>query len=214
LTCSSSTAARTSTHSGPPVPEADQPRKLPEVKPGESQPVDLGAVFNQLGITKDGGTFDVNKGFDAGGASFSAEILGLTQTWKNVEFKIGPPDVSDIVSCHGQIVTLPAGQFSSLWLLGSAVQGDQMDQIFTVTYADGTTLKLHQNMSDWYQPQTYPGQGRALKMAYRNMADGTKDARPFYAYAYGFNLDPTKTVKSLTLPDNNNVEIMSVSLAK
>ena len=32
-----------------------------------------------------------------------------------------------------------------------------------VTYTDGTTQKLVQNFSDWFQPQSFPGESRAVK---------------------------------------------------
>ena len=50
-----------------------------------------------------------------------------------------------------------------------------------MTYTDGTTQTLSQNFSDWFVPQRFPGETRAVKMAYRNLSDGKRDARPFYS---------------------------------
>ena len=60
---------------------------------------------------------------------------------------------------------------------------------------------------------TATGESRALKMAYRIMNNGAQDARPFFVYGYGFNLNNAKTVKSLTLPDNSNVKLLAITLA-
>ena len=81
-----------------------------------------------------------------------------------------------------------------------------------MTYTDGTTQDLAQNLSDWFQPQNFPGETRAVKMAYRNGSTGGKDVRAFYLYNYGFSLPAAKTLKSLTLPQNPYVKIVAVSV--
>ena len=49
-------------------------------------------------------------------------------------------------------------------------------------------------------------------MAYRNFDNGTKDRRTFNLYAYRFTLDPTKTVQSISLPNNSHVVVLSATL--
>jgi hypothetical protein len=49
-------------------------------------------------------------------------------------------------------------------------------------------------------------------MGYRDMYDGTKDSHTFYMYLYSFALDPTKTVKSIKLPNQGNVKILAIDL--
>ncbi len=198
----------------PPVAQADQPRVLPAVLAGTGVPVDLSAVFNTVGITTDGARFSLTGGIDGGGVAYPAGLLGRSLTWKNVPFQLGPPDAPDVVSCRGEIVPLPAGSYAALWLLGAGVNGSQKARTLTVTYADGTTATLAQNFSDWFQPQGFPGEGRAATLGYRNTADAAKDARTFYAYSYGFALDGTKTVRSLTLPDDDSVKILAATLTK
>jgi hypothetical protein len=197
----------------PPVAPADRPRPLPIVQSGSSVSVDLTSAFNTTGFAKDGDHLHGTVGFDGEGSVYSATLLGAAPVSKGVTFKLGSANAADVVSCGGGTVNLPAGQYASLWLLGSAVEGNQMAQPLTVTYTDGTTETLSQNFSDWFLPQGFAGESRAVKMAYRNMPNGGKDGRPFYVYSYGFPLDHTKTVKSLTLPNNPNVKILAISVA-
>jgi hypothetical protein len=197
-----------------PLAAADRPRALPAVTPGSEVPVDLSSVFDTVGLYSDGSTYPVTSGADGEGYSYSAELLGKTQTWHGVPFQLGPPAARDLVTARGLVVPLPPGDYTSLWLLGAAVEGNQMAQTFTVTYTDGTTATLSQNMSDWFQPQDFPGEERAVRMAYRNSADGSRDNRPFYVYGYGFPLDGTKSVRSVTLPGNLDVKILAITLAK
>ena len=198
----------------PPVAAADRPRILPVVLAGSGTPVDLSASFNTAGITRDGVPFSAAAGLDSGGVAYSQRRLGQTLTWRNVPFRLGPPDAPDAVSCRSETVSLPVGQYADLWLLGAAVNGSQTGQIFMVTYGDGTTVSLAQNFSDWFEPQGFPGESRAVKMGYRNTASAEKDARTFYAYSYGFPLDSRKIVKSVTFPDNDSVKILALTLTK
>ena len=170
-------------------------------------------AFNATGFATDGKPFDLGSGFDGGGASFSATLLGTSVSNQNVRFNLGKPDLANTVSARGQKIALPRGKFASLWMLGAAVEGSQKAQNFVVTYADGSQITLLQNISDWFAPQSFPGETRAVKMNGRNMGNGTRDPRTFYAYSYGFDLDKTKAVASVTLPDNPNVKILAVSVA-
>jgi len=197
----------------PPMPAADRPRVLPIVAAGTSTTVDLSVAFNTVGISKDGTAVPASGGMDGEGSTYSADSLGTTQTWKNIKFSLGPGGASDTITAAGNVLPLPAGTFGSIWLLGTSVEGNAMAQTFTVTYTDGTTQDLAQNLSDWFQPQSFPGEGRAIKSPYRNMYDGSKDSRPFNIYAYGFSLNSAKTVKSITLPNSPNVKIMAITLA-
>jgi hypothetical protein len=197
-----------------PLIAADRPRTLPAVQAGSSVPVDLSRVFNASGIARDGGSFPTSGSFNGGGASFSSTLLSASREWQNVKFNIGGAQGNNIVSSQGQVVSLPTGKYASLWLLGAGIGGNQMAQEITVSYDDGTSEKLAQNFSDWYQPRSFPGESRAVKMDYRNMANGVRDDRVFYACSYGFDLNSTKTVRSLTLPNNPNVKIVAATLAR
>ena len=205
----------------PPVAMAQRPRKLPVVKAGSSVSVDLTTVFNTNGFASDGTKIQETGGFDGEGDTYSANLIDAILTGtapqrgilKDVQFHTGPVDKANVVSCQGNVIALPAGIYASLWLLGAAAEGSQMAQNFTITYTDGTTETLVQNFSDWFQPQSFPGESRALRMAYRNMANGQRDPRPFFIYGYGFSLNGTKTVKSMTLPNNPYVKLLALSLA-
>ncbi len=197
----------------PPLAAADRPRVLPNVAAGASVPISLASAFDTSGIASDGTPFSPTSGTDAGGMAYSSALLGPAPTDKNVQFRLGPANAPDVVTCHGNTIPLPAGMYASLWLLGAATDGAQSGQSLTVTYTDGTKDTLAQSFSDWFHPQGFPGESRAVTMPYRNTAGGAKDTRTFYAYSYGFSLNPQKTVQSLTLPDNSNVKILAASLA-
>ena len=179
------------------------------VVPAARNQADLSSAFNRTGIVTDGTPF--TGGLDGAGDALSSSLLGPTLMAGGATFDLGPAGADDAVSAAGQVIALPPGTFGSLALLGTGVKGDQPDQTFTVTYTDGSTETFQQSISDWASPQGYSGESTALTMPYRDTSGGSADATsgPFQIYDYTFALVP-KTVRSITLPTDGNVEILGV----
>ncbi len=173
------------------------------------QTVDLTSDFNLTGITADGAHF--TGGIDGVGNALSANLLGTSQVWNGVQFAIGAAGSNNVIQSTGQTITLPAGQYTQLDLLATAVQGNQVSQQFVVHYSDGSSTTFTQSISDWYVSQKYAGESIVDRTAHRNTAGGGSDGRSFDVYGYSFQLDPTKTVSSITLPDNKDVEVLAFS---
>ena len=74
-------------------------------------------------------------------------------------------------------------------LLATGVNGSQVAQKFKVTYTDGTSSTFTQNLSDWFTPQTFLGEPKAMTMPYRDNGPGERDNRTFYLYEYKFILN-------------------------
>lgn len=112
-------------------------------------------------------------------------------------------------------VPLPNGSFTALNLLGAGVNGNQVNQTFVVTYSDGTTTASVQSLSDWCTPQGYSGETVALSMPYRLAPGGGQTgcgAASIDVYAYSLALNASKSVSSLTLPNNRDVVLLAASL--
>jgi hypothetical protein len=180
-------------------------------KTGLGTPVDLSSDFNLNGIYQDGMSYTTG-GLDGVGYSYSENLLSTSRVFNNVLFKLGAANIPDAVGCSGQTISLPAGQFSTLMLFATGLQGNQPSQTFTVTYTDGTSTKFVQSLSDWFTPQKYQHESEGVAMAYRNFDNGTKDQRTFNLYEYTFALNHSKTVQSITLPNNAHVAILAATL--
>ncbi|MGO8796111.1 MAG: hypothetical protein ACLQLC_14910 [Candidatus Sulfotelmatobacter sp.] len=180
-------------------------------KAGAGTAVDLASEYTTYGIYTDGSVYTTG-GLDGGGYSYSSNLLTTSRVYSGILMDLGPANELDAVSSDGQVITLPMGKFSILTLLGTAVEGNQASQTFTVTYTDGSTTKFSQSMSDWYTPQKYTGESEGVIMTYRNFDNGTKDNRVFNLYAYQFALNKTKAVKSLTLPTNAKVMVLAATV--
>jgi hypothetical protein len=178
-----------------------------------------GTTFNVNGIYTDGSTFPCGGGLDDDGNAYSSHLLGSSVTWNGTTFTFGPANAAD--AWQNTSITLPSGMFSTLEILAASVNGNLASQTFTVTYTDNSTTTLTQSVSDWYTPQSYPGESIALTTAYRNMCGGTEDKRTFDLYGYSFSINANKTVKSLTLPgpstvnnaNDNVVVVLGVALS-
>jgi hypothetical protein len=151
-----------------------------------------------------------NGGLDGHGYAYATNLLGATVTWSGATFTLGAASTIDAAS--NTTVTLPPGNYSSVKILGTGVNGNQASQAFVITYTDGTTTTVTQSLSDWFTPQRYAGESTASTMSYRLTSTGAKDARTFYLYGYSLAINKAKTVKSITLPKNRNVVVLAIDL--
>jgi hypothetical protein len=170
-------------------------------------PVSLQYIDNVTAVGADGQKVP-GGGLDGDGNVYSSDFIAETVSWSGQQFQLGDGSGNAI---RESTITLPSGQYFGLTLLGTGVNGNQLNQSFTVTYSDGTTSVLHQSLSDWKTPQHYLGESIALTMPYRLTVDGTPHTGPYYLYAYTLPLDHTKTVVSLTLPNNRNVSLLAIN---
>jgi hypothetical protein len=170
--------------------------------------IPLASAYNRNAFDTDGTTF-TSGGLDGYGFAYSANLLGTTQTVNGTVFNIGPSNAPNSVA--NASITLPAGNFSALKVLATGVNGLQTSQTVTVNYTDGSSTPIAQSFSDWFVVGGYPGETTAVSMAYRDVYNGTKDARTFLLYGYSFGLNVAKTVKSITLPANSNVVVLAIT---
>jgi hypothetical protein len=179
---------------------------------GAGTPVNLATAYNLNGICSDGTSFSTN-GLDGDGNAYSSNLLTPNRILNGIQFNFGPANALDAVKGTGQNIPLPAGQFTTLQLLGTGVNGPQAGQTLVVTYADGTTTTFTQTFGDWSSGLGgAANESEAVAMTYVDGASGSKVNGQRNVYAYLLALDSTKTVASLTLPKNSNVVVLAASL--
>lgn len=178
------------------------------------QAVSLASSFNREGFVTDGTTFasSLTTAYDGGCCSMSANLLGNGTTFAGISYTFGAANTKNVIYGAGQTIALPTGNWTSLNFLGAGVNGNQGGQSFVVHYTDGSSTTFMQSMSDWYTPQNYSGESRVVTMTYRDMNGGGTDNRTFYLYGYSLVLNSSKTLQSITLPNNSNVNIVAMTL--
>jgi len=186
------------------------------ISPGNAVAQAIGAVnlagsFNAIGITADGSTGPGN--LDGSGYSFSAGQLGTTVSSGGYSFHLGPAGSADVVLARGQTIALPPGSAIGLRLIATAVNGTQSGT-FTIDYTDGTSASFTQTLDDWHGSANATGESVASATGYRNGTGGRDpNFTGFSLYAYAFVLDPSRTVKGLTLPSNANIAVFAAALS-
>jgi len=174
--------------------------------------VNLAGVFNSVGVVNDGTVFPANGGIDHSGTAYSANLLGTGLTWNGNAYIFGNAGTNNIIASTGQTIAVPAGNYGALNFLGTAVLGNQPSQTFIAHYADGTSQTLTQSMSDWFTPQNYGGEFNLVATSHRDLSSGLQDPKTFYVYGYSLNLNSSKTLQNITLPNNATVQIVAMDL--
>jgi hypothetical protein len=142
-------------------------------------------------------------------ASLMTVLLSMTYFPAAATVSGGTPD-----AVSNTTIPLPAGNYTTLNMLGSAVHGKQANQRFIVTYTDGTTTTITQSLSDWWGPaQNYAGESQVLQTPYLITPTGAKLNYVVHVYGYTFAINSAKTVKSITLPNNRNVVVLAIDVS-
>jgi hypothetical protein len=174
-------------------------------------PVNLSAYYNCNGIAADG-VPTTSGGLDGSNYTISGNQIGTQQIWNGTTLYLGAVGKNNVVTSTGQTIALPGGNYSVLRVLAEAVYGNAASQPITVQYAAGSPSTFTQSFSDWANPQSYSGETNVLSI-YRDNPSGGKDCN-IKIYGYTFVLDSTRSVISLTLPNNGNVKILAATLAR
>ncbi|HEX4263772.1 MAG TPA: putative Ig domain-containing protein [Verrucomicrobiae bacterium] len=174
-------------------------------------PVILSSYYNRIGIYTDGIHF--SGGLDNSANAYSANLLSPSVFWNGLVFGFGPANTLDVISCLGQTIPLPQGQFNTLQFVATGVQSNHLAKTFTVTYTDNSTATFTQSFSDWANQQSNPGETIVKSMPYRDQGTGGSQTLKVSVDGYSFVLDPTKTVQSIMVPSDSNLILLSMMLA-
>jgi hypothetical protein len=152
-----------------------------------------------------------NGGHDGSGYAYCDSLISNQLTCKDgTPFQIGSA-YGPSATCGGSI-PLPNGKYSYLKFVGAGVNGDQTNQCFTIHYTDGTSNNVYQNLSDWCYPANYSNESIAVSMPYRIAPDGSQQYINTNLYEYSLPCNNSKTVQSVTLPNNRNVVVHAITM--
>lgn len=176
---------------------------------GADRHVNVALVANISAVTTE--SHALIAGADGHGNAFAGDLLGSSVAWNGSTFAIADQSFKNGVAAA--TIPLPAGQFHTLKLLGTGVNGAQVSQSFVIHYSDGTSEIKSLSLSDWRTSQAFAGETIAATMAYRIDSGGNEHAGPYHLYGYSLSLDPSRAVQSLSMPAQMNVIILGLTLA-
>ena len=202
------------------------PRAL--VAPVESQPVTL--AYNLAVATADGARS--SPGFDAQGRALAAAKLPGEIDYGGAIFKLGPAGGANALVAKGQTLDLPPGAFNRVYVLAASSDGDRQ-AAFRV---GDRTANL--NVEDWggfigqWDDRVWKAAGKdpygemvkivpgyikradlAWYCSHRHSADGANQTYA-YSYLFAYAIDLPAGARTLTLPDDDRIRVMAVSVAR
>ncbi|MBE1560296.1 glycosyl hydrolase family 95 catalytic domain-containing protein [Nonomuraea africana] len=173
---------------------------LPPIPPpGPTTPVDLSAHLDNDGVSAHENMNDGD--FDGSGYTYPAEELPqpgpFTHEGLTFLFPAYGDGVRNNVTGRGQTITVPAGRYAKVRMVGAANSG-AVTASLTATYADGSTAQVPFTMPDW---GGQPGAGvtEVLRCTHRHGRSGAHTLR-VGLFEVQVALAPAKELRSLTLP--------------
>ncbi len=167
---------------------------------------------------------------DGKGNSLAGELIPDTLIYRNLHFVMGPKRAGELnaVSCNGQKIKLPKGDFKTLHVLACATNGpvtarakigDREEYLWLQDYAEpiaqwnnrlvaGRLVEEPEGIAPGYinrEPVAWYG-------SHRHSANGENEAYRF-TYLFHSEIWLDKDAKSIQLPDNPNVKILSMNVA-
>ena len=208
-------------------------RPLARLEPPRSQPVVI--PFDSDVVSRDGNFAD--GGFDGQGQTIPAEMLPAEVVSEGIEFHIGPTQDGqpNALSCRGQTLELPAGNYNRVYLL--AVADDDLTARVTVgermqkwSVQSWTGFIGQWDDRVWDRPfgeVDYRCEGKVvgINAGYINRdpiawfcthrhhpTRGNEAYRFSYLYGYGFPMG--RGERKLQLPDDPRIKVFAVAVAQ
>ncbi|MFM7361408.1 MAG: fibronectin type III domain-containing protein [Cyanobium sp.] len=192
--------------------------RLLDIQMSNSTSVNLSNAYTSWGIANGNTQAANHQGFDGGGYYYYSGNLQSLIAWSGATFYLGPVPNSkngqnNFVQGKGQTIDLPQGEFGWLYLAGAAANGNQTNQVMTLTFSDGSTETWTQSFSDWCGPQNYAGETIIQMQPNWVNQVGNVHSQTNYVYGYAYQIPAGKALVSVKLPNNSNVGILGMAMA-
>lgn len=168
--------------------------------------IDIKEWVNRDGISWDDNPSDQN--LDATGWGFPAEELpkgDFTLQWDGtteVPFKglYTADGEENTITVNEQVIQLPAGSYSGVWLLVASTHGDSMGGQLTFNYQDGSQETHELSATDWCLGQPLAGEKMLLKPSYRMDQNGRDNLGCGMWLMPEFPVNSALVLESIVLP--------------
>lgn len=200
-----------------------------------SRPIDLLYDTDVMSLDND----RCDGAFDAAGHSIPGERMPDTVFVNGVGFKMGPSaaGANNAVSCSGQEIRLPKGDFNRIDMLAASAEGDA-EATFLLDKQPVRLKILHWTgfIGQW-DKRIWSGDPMAVDYAWDNIDmvgivpgfikrdpivhftthrhDPSGENEPYvYTYLSAYSIDLPRNTHRMTLPDNENIRVLAVSAVR
>ncbi len=142
-------------------------------------------------------------------SGYYAQAVGTDSASNHrVSFLYPRPDVKDVVTCRGQTIDLPSGNYRAVHLLAALSGGQSSAAAFAVP---GQNALAPLAVAAWTQAPTTAALG--IRSPYRLGKSGA-EATPVMLGDYVLALDIARKASAITLPNSPGIKIVAISLEK
>ncbi|MDQ1389862.1 MAG: alpha-mannosidase [Acidobacteriaceae bacterium] len=206
----------------------------PQAKVAAVQSIPLALRYNLATASNEGSK--AQDGFDGQGNSLPAEMLPAQITFNDVRFRLGPAKTGapNALVPKGQTINLPAGPHNRVYVLADSTDGDQK-----AAFKLGDT-RVDLNIQNWggfigqWDDRTWSsndtshddyGEMTGVRPGYIKRADlawycshhhnAAGENVPYrYSYLFVYPVDIPPGAKTITLPENDKIRILAISVAE
>jgi alpha-mannosidase len=174
-------------------------------------------------------------GFDGQGNALPAEMLPVQIAFNGVQFQLAPAKTGspNAVVAKGQTIDLPAGHYNRAYVLAASAEGDQK-----ATFKVGKT-GVDLNVENWggfigqWDDRQWSskdtshddyGEMTGIRPGFIKRADlawycshhhnAAGENVPYsYSYLFAYPIDLPPGAKTITLPDNDKIRVLAISVA-
>ncbi len=201
--------------------------QLDAVAMAQAQPTPVVPISQLLVVSTatDGTPFGL-AGFDDAGDAYSYNELNLGTpatagqvNYQGTTFTLGQPTVPNAISSGAVYTLTQPGNYSSVYLIGAAAdivengnKGNAPGAAFLLTYSTGNAVTETVDMSAWNRTGggTFGDETVVATTNHANTQSGGSNPGTYRLYGYQIAADPTRTLVSVTLPNDRNVVIMAL----
>jgi hypothetical protein len=108
-------------------------------------------------------------------------------------------------------IAVAAGRYRALAVLGFGVGGNQLNQTFTLLYADGSSQVVTRSFSDWISPTPLPDERIHLALPVRWSRTG-KEYGNFRLFRHVVPVDPARSLRAVRTPASASVVLLAATL--
>lgn len=116
----------------------------------------------------------------------------------------------NMTACTGKVIPLSPFQRSAVHLMALSTE-EEVTAEFVLTYGDGTAVKKKVAFTHWNDPPRH-GEKIAFTTPHRHTRAGDDPVTRCYVNQYTLETDTTKTLVSITLPQQPAVKILAITL--
>ena len=176
-------------------------------------------------------SFDENRGDGsfARGQSLPGELIPDVIQSEDIRFSIGKKDEGEnnAVSCGGQVINLPNGKYTKLYVLAAALGDTEADFVidgkarhlgiqqwtgFVGQFYNRILSRDENSVVEMEKPYT-KRDNIAWYASHCHNEYPSKNEAYKYSYLYKYEITIPVGAKTLTLPDNNRIKILAVTVA-